>query len=160
MNKDAVAGLALVALAGAYWYFANEIPDSTLAGGVGADGLPKALAYVLGGLGLVLFIRALATARAAASTGGGEPAGEVNAMYAHARALGVVIIGSAYIIALPYLGYLLSIGLLMAVMALYSGGRPSLQLFGIAAIGALLFYGLFVRLLKIPLPAGMWPGLQ
>ena len=44
-------------------------------------------------------------------------------------------------------------------VATYSGLKPGLAtvLFGVA--GAAVFYLLFVRLLQVPLPAGVWPTL-
>lgn len=153
MNKDAVAGLALGVIAAAYWYFADLIPDSALSGHVGADGLPKLLAYVLGGLSLVLFVRGLLVGRMAPA-GGNDGERHSADWYAHARAAGLFVMAALYIVAVPYLGYVLSIGILMFAIALYAGARLSLQLVGIAVAGAVLFYILFVRVLNIPLPAG------
>jgi putative tricarboxylic transport membrane protein len=47
----------------------------------------------------------------------------------------------------------------MLATALYMGRRLSARLVLISIGGALFYYLLFVRLLGIPLPAGIWPGL-
>jgi hypothetical protein len=50
---------------------------------------------------------------------------------------------------------------LLAVVAVYSGRRPSPGVAVVAVVGAILLYVIFVRLLNVPLPAGLWgsPGL-
>ena len=61
-GSDAVVGLILFVFAGYYWLEANELPRSALSGAVGADGLPKALAFALGTLSFLLVIQALSRA--------------------------------------------------------------------------------------------------
>jgi hypothetical protein len=49
--------------------------------------------------------------------------------------------------------------LLFGAVALYNHQRPSLRLAVVTILIAVGFYLLFVRLLNIPLPPGIWPGL-
>ncbi|MFM1816287.1 MAG: hypothetical protein RLZ98_2982 [Pseudomonadota bacterium] len=158
MNKDIISGIAIGGVAIAYWLGADAIPKSVLAGQVGADGLPKLLAYVLGALALILTLKGVFLAMRPAG-GPSEEVGEVHGWHAHKRAFGLLAMAIGYIVAVPYLGYLLSIGILMAGVALYNGAKPSLMLIGIAAAGAVIFYVLFVLVLNIPLPPGIWPSL-
>jgi hypothetical protein len=137
---------------------ADAIPKSRLGGTVGADGLPKMLAVVLAILSAGLIVQTLLTARVAgpAAASAGEGRGHRSV---HLRALGMVAIGAVYIAMVPYLGYFVSVALLLLGVALYNGKRPSrgLVLFGI--LGAAFFYVLFVQVLDVPLPPGIWPKL-
>lgn len=77
----------------------------------------------------------------------------------HFRAVGVLAFGALYLILLPYVGYILGVILLVTSLAIYMGTKPSPKVVGIAALVAVIFYLLFVQLLSIPLPAGIWPTL-
>lgn len=172
--RDVWIGLAAVVLAGVYWYGADQIPISPLDGAVNAAAMPKALAYALGGLAVLLIVRALAidaiTRRATAAAGAAPPAapartdaqdGEdaVSRRKRHLRAGGMLAIGVLYLIAVPYLGYMLSIALLVFAVATYMQARPDRRLLLLSAGIAVFFYLLFVRFLNIPLPPGFWPSL-
>ena len=58
-GRDCWIGLAIMLLAAIYWLEADKIRISPLDGPVNASGLPKSLAYALGGLALVLVARSL-----------------------------------------------------------------------------------------------------
>src|SRR3546814_16263958 len=64
-----------------------------------------------------------------------------------------------YLLGVPYLGYMLSIIGLMLGVALYIGARFGAKPAVIAGLGGLFFYLLFVQVLNVPLPAGIWPRL-
>lgn len=154
--RDAIVGIALFVVAVLYWFGADAIPESPLADGVGADGLPKALAYALGVLSLVLIGRSFALERAAVARTDEERAAD---RQAHKRAAGMFLIGIAYLVVLPYLGYVVSIALLVAVAAWYNGKAPGPMLLAVAVGTSVFFYFLFVRFLGIGLPPGLWPDL-
>jgi putative tricarboxylic transport membrane protein len=44
-------------------------------------------------------------------------------------------------------------------VALYNYRKPTLELALFAVLGSAAFYLLFVRILGIPLPAGIWPSI-
>jgi putative tricarboxylic transport membrane protein len=165
MNKDTAAGLGLIAIAIAYWLGTNAIPHSVLAGEVRADGLPKLLAWGLGVLGLVLVAQGLlwrarpAPAEAAAADAPVQARSWYPHWYSHWRALGMIAFAAGYIIAVPTLGYTITIALLLAAVALYNGAARSPRVLLLAVLGAALFYVLFVHVLKVPLPPGIWPEL-
>ncbi|HUG62704.1 MAG TPA: tripartite tricarboxylate transporter TctB family protein [Methylomirabilota bacterium] len=157
----AISGL-LFALAIAYWLGADAIPKSRLGGAVGADGLPKLLAVVLGLLSVGLALQTLLEHRKRRRLGAAflqATETDVADWSGHARAFGVIAIGIGFVVALPILGYALSVALLLMVVATYSGKRFSRGtiLFGVA--GGVFFYLLFVHLLKVPLPAGLLGAL-
>ena len=159
-----VVSLALFVLAIAYWFMADAIPASRLAGKVGADGLPKLLGVALGGLSLLLAAQTLlemrrdrATAAPVAKAAQEEKSEKPKG--GHLRALGLVGIGVVYLLLLPHLGYLVSSMLLLGAVSIYAGLKPSLKALMFAVIGGIAFYLIFVKLLQIPLPAGFWPSL-
>jgi len=154
--RDAIVGIALFVVAVLYWFGADAIPESPLADGVGADGLPKTLAYALGVLSLALIARSFALEPTV-----GAPTSEERAAdrHAHKRAAGMFLVGILYLVALPYLGYALSIVLLVGSAAWYNGKAPGPTLFAVAIGTAVAFYFLFVRFLGIGLPPGLWPSL-
>ena len=61
-SADAVAALAVLAFAAAYWWAAAAIEDSLLSDAVGAGGVPKAIAGLLGICALLLGFRSLRAA--------------------------------------------------------------------------------------------------
>jgi putative tricarboxylic transport membrane protein len=156
--RDAIVGLCLLALAVLYWLGAEAIPTSPLSGGVGADGLPKVLAYALGVLSLILIGRSLLMQKAALAERP-TPQELAERRRRHLRAAGIFLLGVAYVALLPYLGYAVSILLLVAGVAWYNGKTPSPTLAAVALGTSVGFYLLFVRFLDIGQPPGLWPDL-
>lgn len=159
-----VVSAVLFVLAGTYWFAADAIPASRLAGQVGADGLPKLLGLALGLLSLLLAGQTLYEMRRANAEGKQDDEGEngdrlPGSWREHLRALGLIGLGVVYLLVLPHLGYMVSAGLLLAAVATYAGLKPSLSTLLFAVGGGVLFYLIFVKILQIPLPAGFWPGL-
>jgi hypothetical protein len=141
--RDIALGLAALVLAGAYWALAVDLPISLLSDAVGPGGVPMAIAVLMGGAGAVLVVRSLV----------GSPR-EAGASPAHGRAAGLLALLVAYVVAVPFIGYPLALGLLAGAIALYAGARPGLGLAAFAAgIGTLFWFG-FVRVMGIPFPAG------
>lgn len=163
-GRDAIVGIAAVGLAVLYWWGADAIPTSPLAGTVGAAGLPKALAWALGILAALLVLhgvvlgRVMAATRIASARTSEIPPG-AEGWGAHRRALVMLAFGAAYIALVEWLGYVLSVLALFTGVAVYNGARASWRLAAISIGMSILFYLLFVRFLSIPLPAGIWPEL-
>lgn len=168
--RDVWLGLGGIVFAGAYWWSADGIPISPLDGAVNAAMIPKTLAYLMIGFCAIMMARALAievlflrAARAARTQTVPERPREAGAYYfslqQHLKAAGVIGIGIAYLLALPWLGYVLSVILLILAMSIYIGAKASLYTAGVAVVIATVFYGLFVQILGIPLPAGFLPSL-
>lgn len=166
--RDVWIGLAAFALGAWYWRAAGDIPISPLDGIVNASALPRMLAIAMMLFSVLLVLRALLVEymflRAARQRSGATPVrpeteGREFTTRQHLKAAGVVAIGIAYLLILPWLGYIPSVMLLMLAMSLYIGARAGLYTLGVAIVIAVVFYLLFVRLLGIPLPAGFWPSL-
>lgn len=149
MDRDAVFGGLTLALAVAYYMAAAAIPDTTLADAVGPQGLPKIYALILAALSLILIVRS--AGRAAARS--------PEAPASLRRVAGLLVIGILYIVVVPWLGYLLSIAALIAGTTYYQGGVVNRSVVLVAASGALLFWLLFVVILGIQQPPGVWPSL-
>ena len=64
LRQDFLGGLAIIAVAAFAYWLARNLP-TTAAGAMGAGALPKGLAIVLGGLGILLVLNALQSERMA-----------------------------------------------------------------------------------------------
>jgi putative tricarboxylic transport membrane protein len=157
VTRDTGVALGLLVLSGLYWFGADRIKVSRLEGIVGAQAVPKWLAVSLAILSLLLIVQDLWRRRAAVVAGDEKP--EAGATDAHLRAAGMLLIGMAYLAVVGTIGYLPAIALLVLAAARYMGQSWSGGLILVAMGGALLYYLIFVRLLGIPLPAGIWPAL-
>ena len=155
MNRDFVAGFLGLLLAMGYYAMASNIQNSQLADEVGPGGLPKIYGILLACFSILLMVRA----RLNPAQAGGKTRAASEELFAAKRGLGILVIGIGYIIAVPYLGYPLAIALVIAVAALYNGGQISARLAGIAVLGAFGLWFVFVFLLHIGQPAGIWPDL-
>jgi putative tricarboxylic transport membrane protein len=158
MTRDTAIAVGLIGLAGLYWLGADQIRVSRLEGVVGAQAVPKSLAVCLAILSGLLIAQDLWRARRATGAVGLEE-GEMSGSYAHLRAAGMLLIGVGYLALVGTIGYIPAVALLVMATALYLGPTLSARLV-LLAVGLALFYDLiFVRLLGIPLPPGIWPGL-
>lgn len=152
MSLDLAFGLAMLALAGGYYATAAAIPASFLDDVVGPAGLPKAYGFVLAGLAVLQVARALLIMRRPPA-GAVQPAGRVLGDSRIAVTLGL---GIAYGAVLPWLGYPTSIALLLVATAGYMAGGINRRVVAVAVAGGAVFWLLFVWLLGIPQPEGIW----
>ena len=159
MNRNLLFGGASLVLALVYYVMADAIPTSLLADAVGPGGLPKAYAVVLGGLSLLLMLRAAVQRRRAGASAGAERKEPAAQPAQYLRVAGLLGIGALYIIAVPWLGYAVTLALLIAATAYYQGGALTRRLALVSIVGALFFWFLFVFVLRIPQPPGFWPEL-
>lgn len=148
MNRDLVFGAVCLALAAGYYLMAAAIPESALSDAVGPQGLPKTYAVVLGALSLVLIFRSWNT-RFSVS------AHRVPIM----RVAGMIVIGAVYLAVVPWTGYILALAGLIAATTYYQGGGLNGRVALVALSGAVFFWILFVAVLGIPHPPGIWPSL-
>ncbi len=161
MKRDLACGVLMLALAIAYYSVAAAIPESTLADAVGPQGLPIKYALALGILSILLIINTLLGRGGGvrAVVGVAKNAGKSD-LYAGLRAAGMLLMGVAYVVVLPWLGYVVSIALLILAIACYIEGRLSRWAIPIAACGGIAFWVIFVEILQIPQPTGLWPSLM
>jgi len=156
VTRDTGVGYGLLALAGLYWLSADQIKVSRLEGIVGAQAVPKGLAVSLAVLSVLLIAQGRLRTRPAAAPAGEAEAGESRA---NLRAAGMLLIGMGYLVVVGTVGYMPAVVGLVLATALYLGQGPSARLMLLAVGLAVLYYLIFVRLLGIPLPPGIWPAV-
>ena len=165
-NRDLLFGITTLVVAAVYYGFALAIPQSDLADPVGPQGLPKIYALLLAMLSLILIARSLR--RPPANLGSSNPESPSTSLGASripnpgsgiARVIGMLLIGVAYIIVLPWLGYLLSVAALITATIYFQGGVINGRSILVALSGAVCLWLLFIWLLRIQYPAGLWPSV-
>ena len=156
-GRDCWIGLAIVILAAIYWLEADKIRISPLDGPVNASGLPKSLAFALGGLALLLVARSLIDALIGLGKTSGDQARISFQELArpHLRALGMLAIGVGYLLIVSWLGYIGAIVALMFTVAVYNGAAVNRKSALVAGCGGIAYHLLFVEFLGIPLPPGI-----
>jgi putative tricarboxylic transport membrane protein len=155
--KDLAGGFAVLVIAGLYYWAIGDIAESTLADEVGARGLPRILAFVLAGLGLIISARAIMAGalQIAAKPAAGTPAAPGdNGISSLPRALGFLALGVVYVCLVPLTGYLPAIALLIGAVALYEGAPRNWKTLAIAVVGALAYWAIFVKILGVHQPSG------
>jgi len=156
--RDLIFGIATLVVAILYYGVAATIPPSELADPVGPQGLPKTYAVLLAALSLLLIARSVRR-----PVSNPEPSSPESRIPSPAsplpRVTGMLLIGIAYILVLPWLGYFLSIAALITVTIYFQGGSINVRSILVALSGAALFWLLFIWLLRIQYPAGIWPSV-
>ena len=75
------------------------------------------------------------------------------------RVAGMIVIGAVYLAVVPWTGYILALAGLIAATTYYQGGGLNGRVALVALSGAVFFWILFVAVLGIPHPPGIWPSL-
>ena len=157
-NRDLLFGIATLVVAAVYYGLAVTIPQSDLADPVGPQGLPRVYALLLAALSLILIARSLR--RSASNPDSPNPESRIpNPGSGIPRVIGMLLIGVAYIIVLPWFGYLLSVAALITATIYFQGGSINGRSILVAVSGAAIFWLLFIWLLRIQYPAGLWPSV-
>ena len=152
MNRDVAAGLGLLAFAGLYFAATLGIQESSLSDEVGADGVPLLLVGILAVLAALLALRGWFASR-------GRPTPKAEVVESGApfgRVLGFLGVAALYGPVAYLLGYLPGLVALIVGVALYEGARPTWNLAAVAVGGAAFFYVVFVRLLGVAQPPGLF----
>jgi len=157
-TRDLLFGIATLVVAAVYYGLAVAIPQSDLADPVGPQGLPRVYALLLAALSLILIARSLRPSFTNPSAS--NPESRVpNPGTGIPRVIGMLLIGVAYIIVLPWFGYLLSVAALITATIYFQGGSINGRSILVALSGAAIFWLLFIWLLRIQYPAGLWPSV-
>lgn len=139
MTAGRVLGLALIALATLAAWSAQTLEVAFAADPLGPRGFPTVVAAVLGGCGLLILL----------------PQGAPFAWPERRLAPWALVLAmAAYALLLAPLGFLAATALFAAAVSLLFGARPLPALLTGAATSGLL-WGLFDRLLDLPLPKGV-----
>ena len=152
-SRDLMLGIVMLAVGLAYYGLTTLVPESALDDEVGPVGLPRLYAIMLVVLCAVVIVRSLlVTFRHESERGDDGPRRSW-------RFAGMLLIGVVYVAIVPWLGYPLSIALLIAGTAWYQGGTINRRVVIVSASGALLLWLLFVAILRIPQPPGAWTSI-
>lgn len=150
MPRNAILGSITLAISLVYFQLASAVPVSQLADAIGPQGLPRVYALLLGTLSLMLIVSAVVNRKS-------RPPAPTAQAVALPRAAGTLLIGVIYILVLPWAGYLFSIAALILVTSYYQGGSLSRTGVIVALGGGTFFWLLFVMLMGISMPAGIFP---
>jgi len=166
IKRDLAFGGTMLALSAGYYWMAVAIPRSQLADAVGPQGLPRVYALLLGVLSLTMIVKSFrrrAQVPSVAATPppvpGRESAG-AGPRFPLWRVAGMLAIGILYILVAPWLGYLLSIAVLLLATTYYQGGAINRQVVLVSLSGGVLFWLLFVVLMRVRQPPGWWLPLS
>ncbi len=146
MTRDGALAFVLLILVALYYAAAGVMPASDLSDAVGPAGLPKAYAVVLAVLSLVL----LAGSRRA------DPGAPLVAVHVLRRVAGLLAIGVAYVVLVPWAGYPLAIAGLIIGTSFYQGGRLDGRMVAVGVLGAAVLWLVFVQVLGVAQPTGAW----
>jgi len=158
-RREIILGCGTLAIAAGYYLLAIRIPQSDISDVIGAQGLPKTYAALLAILSIMLIGRAMLARRTAVVSN--APAISIGSSASRSvgwRTFGMLVNGVLYVALVTSLGYIVSIAGLIASTIYFQGGELNRRSLAVAAGGALLLWLLFVRLLHIPHPAGIWPS--
>lgn len=156
-----------ILLSSAYVWQARAIEDSLLSDEVGAGGVPAAVGILMLVVSIALLLKTLlarsrggrTSSRGASQEDADASSGDSPHGQPHRMALGLLLILAAYVALLPWAGYIVSMGLLVAAVALFAGARmaPVLVVFAVS-MGPVLWF-LFEYLLQVRMPAGAWSAI-
>lgn len=155
LTRDLIGGIGTIIIGAVYYGYASNIRVSALDDGFGPAGIPKAYGIIMVALGIIIAGGALIKswrARSKSENNLSEWTGQGRKL---AWAAGLLSIGILYILILPYLGYAISIALLMCSTALYQGAPRNLRLIAISIAGAAALWSIFVLLLDVSMPTGL-----
>ena len=149
--------LALIGSAG-YLYETEQIPASLLEDAVGARGVPLAFGWTMAAVGAILCLRALLRRRAEDAPPSPADLDSATALRPHVQALGLLAILAAYVVIVPFAGYIPSTALLIGAVAWFAGAASNRHLVIVAIVGAVALWLMFDPMLGISLPVGSWWG--
>ena len=162
--RDRLLAVLTATFAASYITAARGIEDSLLADAVGAGGVPQGVGAVMLLAALALFAKSFRAGKAArdpsSATLHAIPNLEAERMPWHAvllRCAGLVAILVVYGLLLPWLGYPLTVSLLVLAVGWLAGAALKLPLFAFAAASGPLLWAMFDWALKVRMPVGsLW----
>lgn len=149
-GRDIATGVLAMVFGGLYRQQAHRIENSLLSDAVGAGGVPGAIGGLMLLAGAGLLAKGLWRMWKAPVPEVGMPNWPT-----HRMALSLLAVLATYVVALPVLGYLLAMPLLMAGIAWLAGARTHRTVLLVAAVGGPLLWFTFDRVLQVRLPAGL-----
>jgi putative tricarboxylic transport membrane protein len=154
-HTDKIGSILWLLLAGGVFVAAEDLPTGT--GETGAGFYPQVIAVLIAGFALIQLGRSVYDDAVHEHTIRSEQVKRVGI---------VVVLVTAYVFLLPWLGFVTATVVFLIAGMGYSGARSPLRIGAISFGLTLLLYYIFAVLLRIPLPEspfipveGMLPGL-
>jgi hypothetical protein len=145
---------AVLTLFGLFWVWASsDLPNRQQTAYLSQGFLPITAGFLLAGLSAMLLISTWLTKALPPGQLGREPIFE---KVAELRAAGIFAALLAYILLLPHLHYLINTFILMLAGLAIAREPLRPRLFVLAAVMSLLFYGIFVWGIQLPLPGSKY----
>ena len=152
-QRDRLLAVVVAAFAASYVASARGIEDSLLSDAVGAGGVPQGVGIVMGLAAVALF------AKSFIGTSGRDQSESDPWLPILLRTGGLVLILLAYGALLPWLGYPLTICLLVGASGWLAGAKPNLSLLLCAAVSGPSLWAMFDQALQVRMPVGtLWGG--
>lgn len=160
LTRNFVGGLAATTLGGIYLYYASMLRVSSLADSFGPRGMPLVYGGLMLGLGLVLMAQAIITHI-------NLPADQRSRLREEwegqrrkvAWAAGLVGLAMAYVLLVSFLGYFVSLALLIGAVAIYLGAPLGWRPLVISLAGATVLWLIFAVILDVSMPSGFLAAL-
>ena len=152
--RDRLLAVLTAIFAASYITAARGIEDSLLADAVGAGGVPQGVGAVMLLAALALFAKSFRAAPDKASNAKSERMPWQRVLL---RCAGLVAILVVYGLLLPWLGYPLTVSLLVLAVGWLAGAALKLPLFAFAAVSGPILWAMFDWALKVRMPVGsLW----
>jgi len=151
-----VTGAVGLVFSTAYVLHARAIEDSLLADAVGASGVPVAVGLLMASVCCALLFKAFIQPPTPPAAKPDLASTQENPRASHVKAMGLLAILLAYVLALPVVGYVICVGLLAFSVAWFAGARNKQALTGLLFLTGPSLWLLFDALLKVRMPTGNW----
>jgi putative tricarboxylic transport membrane protein len=161
-TTDLLLGAVCLIAGAVYAYIASGIPKSMLSDEVGPGGVPAAVGLAAVVVSLMLIFKSavawLKERSSSAAPVSEEAAVESQESPPRSHWLAVALMGLlvAYIAAVPVLGYILSVSILMLVSAALAGHPRNRRLFVFSVSTAVTLFVIFHFVMNIKLPRGIF----
>lgn len=154
ITRSMAGGILTLLLGSVYLFFAYGIQPSALADTMGAGGVPRVYGWLMVGLSVLLICQSLweywrsPERKLMTSEWKGEGLKTL-------KAAGLLCFGIVYLNVVDWLGYLLSIALLLIGVALYRGAPMGVRLLITGLGGAIALWLIFAVVLGVHMPPGI-----
>lgn len=155
--RDFIIGVAIFAIACWLYRESTLIQEYGKVDPIGPQYFPKILAVLTGIFGLILSIKSSLPFVNKANQKSADSADELETMpwsLSTFRAFGVILIPALYILALPYLGYILTMTLTTFVLLIILKETHWFKIILTSILLPLVLYAIFHLGLKVMLPTG------
>jgi hypothetical protein len=155
-QKDRLTGLLGMFVSAVYVHQASLIEDSLLADAVGVAGVPTGIGYLMCVASALLFMKSWLKSKAESSAAAEEEVEPGGSAHPHWKAVGLLALLLGFLMLVTILGFIVSIGVMVAAVAYFGGARELKTLLWCALITGPALWLSFDYALEIHLPTGMW----